>query len=264
MQHTTHVAAQETGGPQFHSSLVDNPMMGTDADPAHIRHLVVIGHPAPDSFNHAIARAYCDAVSDCGETAVLRDLYATGFDPLLKAHERPGTPGFRLSADVEEELALVERASAIVLVYPIWFGMPPAVITGYVDRVLGAGLSARAIRQNEPHDLLLDKQLVLLTTSGSTLPWLAERGQWHGMREAFDFYLQSIFSFADSTHEHFDSVVSPLSSIYADECLGRVVESARTICSTLLSDAHERQKHAALSLRQESTGDVKNGARRDS
>ena len=33
-----------------------------------------------------------------------------------------------------------------MLVYPIWFGMPPAIITGYIDRVLGAGLTATAIR----------------------------------------------------------------------------------------------------------------------
>lgn len=221
---------------------------GVDANPAHISHLVVIGHPGADSFNHSVARAYCDAVRACGQVAVVRDLYAMGFDPLLKAGERPGTPDFQLSPDVEEELTLVRPCSVVTLVYPIWFGMPPAIITGYVDRVLGAGLAAKSIRQNRSHHLLRGKQLVLLTTSGSTLPWLAERGQWHGLREAFDFYLESIFSFAGCEHEHFDSIVSPLLPSYAAECLGRVEQRARSTCSAVLSDAHARQARAKLSI----------------
>ena len=219
-----------------------------DADPARIRHLVVIGHPAADSFNHAVARTYCDAVRACGQVPVLRDLYAIGFDPLLNAHERPGTESFRLSKDVEDELALVSPCSVVTLVYPIWFGMPPAIITGYVDRVLGAGLPVELIRQGRGHHLLRGKQLVLLTTSGSTLPWLAERGQWHGLREAFDFYLESIFSFAGCEHEHFDSIVSPLLPSYAAECLGRAEARARSTCSTVLSENHARQARAKMSL----------------
>lgn len=97
------------------------------ADPDRIRHLVVVGHPASDSFNHAIARAYCEAVEDCGQIAILRDLYALVFDPLLKASERPGRPGFELSQDVRDELELVRACRVVTLVYPIWFGMPPAV-----------------------------------------------------------------------------------------------------------------------------------------
>lgn len=227
------------------------PIAELDANPAHMHHLVVVGHPAADSFNHAVARAYADAVRACGQTAVVRDLYAMGFDPLLKADERPGTAGSRIAPDVEAELALVRPCSVVTLVYPIWFGMPPAIITGYVDRVLGAGLAAQSIRQGEDHDLLRGKQLVLLTTSGSTRPWLAERGQWHGLREAFDFYLESIFSFAGCEHEHFDSIVSPLLPRYAAECLGRAEERARSTCSTVLGEAHARQTREKLSLRSE-------------
>lgn len=219
-----------------------------DVRPADIVHHVVIGHPAAGSFNHALARAYAEAVAGCGQAASANDLYASGFDPLLRAHERVGTPGYALSHDVRTELRAVERASVIVLVYPIWFGMPPAAIVGYVDRVLGAGLAASALRTGRRHELLAGKQLVLLTTSGATHAWLAERGQWYGLREAFDFYLESIFSFEDCQHEHFDSIVAPLNANYAGECLERVRERACATCSTLLSGAHAQQKRAKLGL----------------
>lgn len=210
--------------------------------PGDLHHLIVLGHPAPNSFNHAVASAYADSIRQCGQSPTIRDLYAIGFDPLLRAAERAEAADFRLSPDVERELELVRTARVITLVYPIWFGMPPAIITGYIDRVLGAGLSATAIRHNKPHEMLENKDFVLVTTSGSTLPWLAERGQWEGMREAFDSYLETIFSFASVEHEHLDSIVTPLARDYAAQCLGRVVDRARLVCSRVLSRAHQQQK----------------------
>ena len=212
----------------------------TDSD-RDIQHLIVVGHPSADSFCHSIAHAYATAVTECGQRSVMRDLYAIGFDPLLKAGERPDTAGFRLSPDVETELSFVRASRSITLVYPIWFGMPPAIIKGYVDRVLGAGLSIKAVRGNKRQEALSGKQFVLLTTSGASMPWLAERGLWYSLREAFDYYLEGTLGFASSEHEHFSSVVSPLAPDYAAECLTRAEERARMICSVLHNIAHREQ-----------------------
>lgn len=212
----------------------------TDPD-RDIQHLIVVGHPSADSFCHSIAHAYAAAVAECGQRSVTRDLYAIGFDPLLKADERPDTAGFHLSPDIETELSFVRTSRSITLVYPIWFGMPPAIIKGYVDRVLGAGLSIKAVHGNKRQEALSGKQFVLLTTSGASLPWLAERGLWYSLREAFDYYLEGTLGFASSEHEHFGSIVSPLSPDYAEECLTRAKERARMICSVLHNIAHREQ-----------------------
>lgn len=217
-------------------------------NPRDLHHLVVVGHPAQDSFNHALAQTYVSSVEDCGQTARIHDLYACGFDPLLKASERAEVAGYAPGEDVRSQIAELERAHVVVLVYPIWFGMPPAIITGYVDRVLGAGLTPTAIRHSKPHSLLAGKRLVILTTSGATLPWLAERGQWYGLKEAFDFYLESIFSFASCEHEHFDSITRPLAPIYAAECQERCRQRAITTSAAVLSAAHAAEKVAKLSL----------------
>ncbi|WP_375243728.1 NAD(P)H-dependent oxidoreductase [Sphingomonas parapaucimobilis] len=224
------------------------PMAALDARPTAIDHLVVIGHPSPTGFSHAIAHAYAEAVRANGQSVTEHDLYATGFDPLLRAHERPDAPDFALSDDVRREVALVEKASVIVLVFPIWFGMPPAAIVGYVDRVLGARLGSRALRHDEPYQMLAGKHLLLFTTSGATLPWLSAKGQWYGLKAAFDTYIESIFSLAGCEHEHFDSIVTPLLPSYAAECLYHTGECARRISATLLSEAHRRQVHAKLAL----------------
>jgi len=153
---------------------------------------------------------------------------------------------FAPGEDVAHDVKLVSESSAIVLVYPIWFGMPPAIISGYIARVLGADLTMQSIRAGEPGTDFSARQLVFVTTSGSTKPWLSERGQWQGLMNAYDFYLQSIFSFAGSRHEHFDAIVSPLLPQYAAECFERVREVARQTCSTVLSAAHDRRKRPCL------------------
>ena len=49
--------------------------------------LVILGHPDPGSFNHALAAAVCDALARAGHRVVFDVLYAVGFDPRLPATE---------------------------------------------------------------------------------------------------------------------------------------------------------------------------------
>ena len=50
---------------------------------------VIIAHPNPKSFNHAIAHAAVAQVRENGHQAVLHDLHAERFDPLLPTGEIP-------------------------------------------------------------------------------------------------------------------------------------------------------------------------------
>jgi NAD(P)H dehydrogenase (quinone) len=218
--------------------------MSSRVDPAEIVHLVLLGHPAPGSFNHSMAMAYCAAVRDCGQSAILRDLYAIGFNPLLGASERPDTNGFAPAPDVATELDLVCASQVITLVYPIWFGMPPAIIKGYVDRILGAGFAARDIKAGSRHPFLHGKRLVILSSSAATRPWLDERGQWEALRQAFDTYLTTIFSLHGCDHLHFDAVVRGLGAQIVRENIAKVEEQARKTCSQILAERHAAETRA--------------------
>jgi NAD(P)H dehydrogenase (quinone) len=210
----------------------------SSVEPRDIGHLVLLGHPAPGSFNHSMAMAYCAAVRDCGQSATLRDLYAIGFNPLLGAAERPDSAGFTPAPDVEAELDLIRASQVITLVYPIWFGMPPAIIKGYVDRVFGAGFAAHDIKAGSPHPLLHGKRLVILSSSAATRPWLDQQGQWESLRQAFDTYLTTIFSLHSCDHLHFDAVVSGLGAQIVREDIAKVEEQARKTCSQILAERH--------------------------
>jgi NAD(P)H dehydrogenase (quinone) len=219
---------------------MNNPAL-RGSDPAAMshpaRHVVVLGHPSLGSFNHAVAERYCATIRECGQQVVLRDLYALDFDPRLHADKRPGQPSNRLSGDVAREIGMLREADAITLVYPLWFGMPPAIIKGYVDRVLGAALTPRDITEEIPDSVLHGKRFATLSTSATTRPWLEEHGQWQALHQAFDLYLVSVFGMRDGGHRHFGAIVDGLAAERAGEILRAVEEEARKACGTVAADA---------------------------
>uniref|UniRef100_UPI0035CBAADA NAD(P)H-dependent oxidoreductase n=1 Tax=uncultured Sphingomonas sp. TaxID=158754 RepID=UPI0035CBAADA len=207
---------------------------------APIRHLVVLAHPRRDSFNHQIARTYCEAVRECGQEAHLRDLYADRFDPILDTI--PEAPELAVLYDLTE----ARRCDALVFVYPIWFGLPPAMIKGYVDRILGAGFKPSREHPRASSQFLNGRHMLSFTTSASTAAWLAEAGQTIALREAFDGYLEKIFALAGTRRVHIDAVVEDLNAAYAAEQLERVRQAARSMCATLLSAAHRAERLADI------------------
>ena len=209
--------------------------------PAAARHAVILCHPDPNSFNHAVAQAYCDAVAECGQEPILRDLYVMGFDPVLKANERPTVPGFQPSPDVIEEHFLLQGADVFVLVYPIWFGTPPAMLKGYVDRVLGAGVDPKAIQSRERRGLLGGKRLFSFSTSAASGVWLDEQGELQSLRYVFDRYLAHAFSMRSDEHVHFAPIVPGMDKRFVDEHLFMVRENARRLCSALLMERRSGQ-----------------------
>lgn len=206
---------------------------------AAIKHLVVLCHPEAHSFNASVARAYTEEVEAAGQAVVLRDLYRMRFSPVLFAWEQPDIRNFVAESDVQDELDLIAGADVLVLVYPIWFGTPPAMLKGYVERVLGSGVGFRDVRDDAHHRLLAGTRLVSFTTSGTTRAWLEERGAWLSLRNVFDRYIAHAFGMKEEDHVHFGGVSEGLPARFADEHLKQVRDRARRLCFTL-SEARRR------------------------
>jgi putative NADPH-quinone reductase len=103
--------------------------------------LVLLAHPRPGSLNHALAAAAVEAARGRGHTVAFHDLHAEGFEAVLPAGEldRDAELDPRLRRQCEE----VAAADGLVVVHPNWWGMPPALMVGWVDRVLRAGVAYR-------------------------------------------------------------------------------------------------------------------------
>lgn len=196
------------------------------------RHVVILCHPEQDSFNAAMAAAYSATVREQGHEVIVRDLYAMGFHPVLKSAERPG-PGERQFADVAEELAVLKDSDVFVLVYPIWFGGPPAMLKGYVERVLGSGVLPDAVYEGTAKGVLAGKQLLSFTTSGLKEIWLDELGQLRALTQAFDHYIEHAFAMAPSRHVHFGHITPDMEPGWARRHLEEVRGQARAIVRAL-------------------------------
>lgn len=199
------------------------------------RHVVILCHPEQDSFNAAVAAAYCATVREHGHEVIVRDLYAMGFHPVLKSSERPG-PETRQFADVEAELALLKDTDVFVLVYPIWFGGPPAMLKGYLERVLGSGVLPQAVYEGSAKGVLAGKQMLSFTTSGLKEIWLDEMGQLRALTQSFDHYIEHAFAMQPSRHIHFGHVTHDMEPVWARRHLDEVHGQARMIVREL--EAH--------------------------
>ena len=95
---------------------------------------VILGHPYESSLNAAIAAAAVKALRDAGHTVQFHDLCREQFDPVIPKEE--------LVSDVTNDPLVklhqeeIRTADGIIIVLPNWWGQPPAILKGWVDRVL--------------------------------------------------------------------------------------------------------------------------------
>ncbi len=130
---------------------------------------IILGHPKPGSFNHAIARTAAETLKANGHQVVLHDLCAEGFDPLLPPAEL--AKGAVLPADVQKHCDEIVKADGIIIVHPNWWGQPPAILKGWVDRVLRMGVAytfkVGDNGEGVPVGLLKAKKALVFTTSNT-------------------------------------------------------------------------------------------------
>jgi NAD(P)H dehydrogenase (quinone) len=100
---------------------------------------IMLAHPQKGSFNHAIAAEARRQLTETGYAVRYHDLYAEAFNPILNADEIPGTS--EPSAEVLRHCEEISQAEGIVIVHPNWWGQPPAILKGWIDRVLRPGVA---------------------------------------------------------------------------------------------------------------------------
>jgi len=130
--------------------------------------LVILAHPAPGSFNHAIAETVVNTLEQMGHSGVFHDLYAESFDPVLPSEEILGDD---LDPVLSEHCEQLANADGIVLIHPNWWGMPPAILKGWVDRVVRPEVAYRFEDDDSgegvPVGLLKAKAAVVFNTSNT-------------------------------------------------------------------------------------------------
>jgi len=126
--------------------------------------LVIIGHQKKGSFCHAIAAIAVKQLESAGHRVIYHDLYDEDFDPILNHEEIP--KDVQLAPVVKRHVDEVSEADGYIVVHPNWWGQPPAILKGWLDRVLRQG-SAYEFGPEGVIGLLKGKSALVLTTSNT-------------------------------------------------------------------------------------------------
>lgn len=135
-----------------------------------MRILVVLAHPNESSLNHAIAQQVHTTLTNNGHSVIFHDLYKENFDPSLPTEEIPRNAN--LPALITRHCDEAANADGIIIVHPNWWGMPPAILAGWIDRVLRPGVAYEFIEgdsgEGVPVGLLKANKAIIFNTSNTT------------------------------------------------------------------------------------------------
>jgi putative NADPH-quinone reductase len=135
---------------------------------------VIVAHPKIKSFNRAIADTAVRKLRRNGHEVIFHDLYEERFDPVLPEEEIP--QGVLLKPSIETHCAEAASAEGFMIVHPNWWGQPPAIMKGWIDRVFRPGVAYEFEEgdggEGIPRGLLKANVAIVFNTSNT--PWERE------------------------------------------------------------------------------------------
>jgi len=133
--------------------------------------MIILAHPRPGSFNHAIAEECRKTMKSAGHNVLFHDLYIENFDPVSTAGELEA--GYKPEGLVKKHIDNLVSSDGLIFVHPNWWGQPPAILKGWVDRVIIPGVAYTSpdpeIGDNIPVGLLKGKKALVYNTGDTPM-----------------------------------------------------------------------------------------------
>jgi len=174
--------------------------------------LYVYAHPEPKSFNSVLKDIALDTLKETGHEIILSDLYAMKFNPVLTATDFPERKNLEVfkpffeaikaskegtfAPDIKGEMEKVKWADMLIFQFPMYFTAMPAIMKGWIDRVLAPGFGFNPIT-NSIYDtgLLKDKYAMLVTTTGSPKKMYSEGGAHGDLNKHLESLTHCVFEY---------------------------------------------------------------------
>lgn len=130
---------------------------------------MVAAHPRSDSFTHAVLDAARRGAESAGHEVTVLDLYALGFDPVMSRAERAAyeTDDPLLDPMAREHARLVGDHDVLVFVYPTWWSSLPAMLKGWLEKVMVQGVAFRLVDGRVRPGLQHVSRVIGISTYGS-------------------------------------------------------------------------------------------------
>lgn len=170
-----------------------------------MKHLIISAHPNPQSFNRALVEEVIKATRQAGGEAVVRDLYTLDFNPVLSWRELNASMEGIVPAEIKFEQKLITEADLITFIYPLWWMGFPAILKGYLDRVLSYGFAY----QNENNisvGLLGHKKIQQFITMGNSIEKYQQLGFDKALKSCLVDKLFNFCGITDIQHDIFGNI----------------------------------------------------------
>jgi NAD(P)H dehydrogenase (quinone) len=144
--------------------------------------LIVHAHPEPLSFSSALCGTAADHLRAQGHVVKVSDLYAKGFNPVASGEDfthrhdpdylvyaleqRQAHEGGTLAPDIQKELAKLLWCDLLILSFPLYWCSVPAMLKGWIDRVLVSGVTYGGKRFYDRGGLAGKQAMLMLTLGG--------------------------------------------------------------------------------------------------
>jgi putative NADPH-quinone reductase len=132
--------------------------------------LIILGHPDEKSFNHAIAEICRNRLVDNGHSVLFHDLYKEEFNSKLSTNEIPKNGV--IDNSIKMHCADLSNSDGIIVIHPNWWGQPPAILKGWIDRVIRPGIAYEFEEcdngEGVPIGLLKAKTALVINTSNTS------------------------------------------------------------------------------------------------
>ncbi|MFC5405305.1 NAD(P)H-dependent oxidoreductase [Cohnella soli] len=143
--------------------------------------LIINGHPDDQSFCAALSEAYKEGAAGREASVQNIDLGRIDFTPILKFGYRRRT---ELEPALLEAQKLIRWADHLVFIYPTWWGTMPALLKGFLDRILLSGFAFKYRDNSSLWDKLLKgktARLIVTTDTPSWYNWLVYKRAGHNV-----------------------------------------------------------------------------------
>lgn len=131
--------------------------------------LVILSHPDKSSLNHAIANTACEQLKSNNHQVTFHDLYREEFDSILPSKELLRDAS--LTPEIQKHCNEIATADGIIIIHPNWWGQPPAILKGWIDRVIRPGVAYEFVENDSgegvPNGLLVAKSALVFNTSNT-------------------------------------------------------------------------------------------------
>lgn len=154
-----------------------------------MHHLILCCNPSSSSFNNALADSLEAISAALGHETRIRNLYALGFDPVLRQADLDAQEKGSPAPEIAFEQQFILWADLLSLVYPVWWTGMPALLKGYLDRVFSKNFAYR-LTDTGTEGLLTGKRVLIFNTTGAPSTTYADQDMHETMAKIMD---QGIF-----------------------------------------------------------------------